>query len=68
MKVNIDNAATNLSELVKLANDGDEIILTESGQPMARIIPYQLKVKAGKSEEKNSDDVNKYITEMFFKS
>jgi antitoxin (DNA-binding transcriptional repressor) of toxin-antitoxin stability system len=37
----IEQAATKLSEIVKMLAPGDEIVLTEDGQPVAKIVPSQ---------------------------
>ena len=38
--VNMHEAKTNLSKLVKRAAAGEEIILAKAGEPVARIVPY----------------------------
>ena len=40
-KVNIHQAKTQFSRLVELAASGEEIIIAKSGQPVARLVPYQ---------------------------
>jgi prevent-host-death family protein len=42
-KVNIHQAKTQFSRLVELAARGEEIIIARSGQPVARLVPYQTK-------------------------
>jgi prevent-host-death family protein len=42
-KVNIHQAKTQFSRLVDLAASGEEIIIAKSGQPVARLVPYQPK-------------------------
>ena len=42
-KVNIHQAKTQFSRLVELAARGEEIIIAKSGQPVARLVPYQAK-------------------------
>jgi antitoxin (DNA-binding transcriptional repressor) of toxin-antitoxin stability system len=37
--VNIQDAETNLMELIKLALQGDEIIITEADKPLVRLTP-----------------------------
>lgn len=44
--VNIHQAKTNLSKLVSLALQGEEVILCKAGQPMARLSPYIPESKA----------------------
>ena len=41
--VNIHQAKTQLSRLVDLAADGEEVIITKSGKPIARLVPYVTK-------------------------
>ena len=38
--VNMHEAKTNLSKLVKRAAAGEEIIVARAGEPVAKIIPY----------------------------
>lgn len=38
-KVNIYDAKTRLSQLVALAEAGEEIIIARSGRPVARLVP-----------------------------
>ena len=38
--VNMHEAKTNLSKLVKRAAAGEEIILAKAGEPVAKIVPY----------------------------
>lgn len=42
-KVNIHQAKTQFSRLVDLAADGEEVIITERGKPIARLVPYVTK-------------------------
>jgi prevent-host-death family protein len=42
-KVNIHQAKTQFSRLIELAASGEEIIIAKSGQPVARLVPYQTK-------------------------
>lgn len=37
--VNIDEAKNQLQDLLALALDGDEVIITEGGKPLARLVP-----------------------------
>ncbi|HEY0546858.1 MAG TPA: type II toxin-antitoxin system prevent-host-death family antitoxin [Pyrinomonadaceae bacterium] len=46
--VNIDEAKNQLQDLLALALDGNEVIITEGGKPLARLVPVtnvQLKKK-----------------------
>jgi prevent-host-death family protein len=38
--VDIRQARTQLSRLIERATDGEEIIITKSGKPVARLVPY----------------------------
>ncbi len=40
MKVNIHEAKTNLSQLLKKVNEGQEIIIARAGTPVARLVAY----------------------------
>ena len=42
-KVNIHQAKTQFSRLVKLAASGEEIIIAKSGKPVARLVAYAIK-------------------------
>lgn len=39
--VNIHEAKTHLSHLLKQVGEGEEIILAKSGKPIARLVPYE---------------------------
>jgi antitoxin (DNA-binding transcriptional repressor) of toxin-antitoxin stability system len=41
MNVEINQSTPPLAELLKLVANGEEIVLEESGQPVARLIPAQ---------------------------
>jgi antitoxin (DNA-binding transcriptional repressor) of toxin-antitoxin stability system len=38
---------TQLSDLVQAAENGDEVVLTRQGEPVARLVPLRRKRKAG---------------------
>jgi len=40
MLVNIHEAKTNLSKLLKKVKEGQEIIIAKAGNPVARLVPY----------------------------
>lgn len=40
-RVNIQEAKTHLSRYVDAVSEGDEIIISKHGKPMARLIPYK---------------------------
>ena len=37
---NIHEARTNLSKLIKLAMNGEEVIISNAGRPVARLVPF----------------------------
>lgn len=41
MRVSVTDAKAQLTELVKRAEDGEEVVLTRHGQPVATIMPVQ---------------------------
>ncbi len=40
-KVNIHEARTNLTELLRRVTAGEEIVISRSGKPVARLVPIQ---------------------------
>jgi prevent-host-death family protein len=42
--VDVEQAQARLKELVDQANRGEEVVLTEAGKPVAKIIPIQRQV------------------------
>jgi prevent-host-death family protein len=46
--VNIHEAKTHLSKLLKRVEGGEEIVIASAGKPVARVIPY---VEAGAKRE-----------------
>lgn len=40
-RVTVSRAQAELLELVRRASEGEEIVLEESGQPLARIVPFE---------------------------
>ena len=49
--VNIDEAGSRINELVKLAHQGQEVVITDEGRPTARIVsvpPNNGKLEFGK--------------------
>jgi prevent-host-death family protein len=38
--VNIHEAKTHLSRLLKQVEDGNEVLIARGGQPVARLVPY----------------------------
>jgi prevent-host-death family protein len=45
MQVNIHEAKTNLSRLLALVNEGEEVIIAKSGKPIARLSKYSATAK-----------------------
>ncbi len=39
MQISVSHAKAHLTELVRLAEDGEKIVLTRHGQPVARLAP-----------------------------
>ena len=51
MKVDMHEAKSQLSKLGKLAWEGEEIIITEAGEPYLRLVPYRARLKTNESRE-----------------
>jgi prevent-host-death family protein len=43
--VNIHQAKTTLSQLLESVREGEEVIISKAGKPLARLIPYQIEKK-----------------------
>jgi prevent-host-death family protein len=43
IKVNISEAKNRLSELIRRALAGEEVIICKRGKPLVRLVPYHLK-------------------------
>lgn len=41
MLINVHEAKTKLSQLLKRVMNGEEIIIARAGTPLARLVPYQ---------------------------
>lgn len=39
--VNMHEAKTHLSRLVKRAADGEDVVIAKAGRPVARLVPYE---------------------------
>jgi prevent-host-death family protein len=39
-KVNMHEAKSNLSELVRLALEGEDVVVARNGEPMVRLVPF----------------------------
>lgn len=76
VNVNIHEAKTSLSKLLVRVAQGDEIIISKSGKPMAKLIPYKKpkleKRKLGnakglfKTDKSFFDPLPKEILESFY--
>ena len=44
MQISVTDAKAKLTELVRRAEAGDEIVLTRHGQPTARLVPIRERV------------------------
>ncbi len=40
-QVNIYDAKTNLSKLIEMVNNGEEVVIAKAGKPVASIVNYQ---------------------------
>ena len=47
MQVNVLEAKTQLSKLVKAALDGEEVIIARNGEPMVKLVPMKKPRKLG---------------------
>lgn len=61
--VNIYEAKTNFSRLLAQVDKGEEVIISKAGKPIARLIPFEEKLKrrfagSGKGRVKVSDNFN----------
>ncbi len=43
MEFNVDQAKTQLSKLLDLAQEGEEVVITRNGRPVAELIPARKK-------------------------
>jgi len=58
--VNIHDAKTNFSRLVKRAHEGEEIIVAKAGRPYAKLVPLE------ERKERTPGLVAGRVTEAFF--
>ena len=49
MQVNILEAKNRLSQLIKAAQAGEEVVIANRGQPVARLVPTQTEPAAGEA-------------------
>ncbi len=59
--VNVHEAKTQLSRLLKRAHDGEEIILSRAGRPYARLVPLE-----GTPQKRQPGRVQGRVEESFF--
>ena len=45
MEVNIHEAKTHLSRLLACAIEGEEVVISKAGKPLARLVPFQKPLK-----------------------
>ena len=60
--VNIHEAKTTLSKLIKRVESGDEIIIARGGRPVARLLPY---APQGRRRTLGADRQTVHIDEHF---
>jgi prevent-host-death family protein len=71
--VNIHEAKTNFSRLLVQVNEGEEVIISKAGKPVARLIPFEEKPKrrlagSGKGKVKVSDNFDAPLPELILNS
>lgn len=72
--VNIHEAKTNLSKLIEKTSKGEEVIIARAGKPVAKLSPYQEKLKPRKLGllkgkiiiPDNFDDEDEEINKLFY--
>lgn len=57
MNVPVSEAKGQLTELVRRAESGEEVVLTRHGQPVARLVSVGRKAKTAKDKRKVLDEV-----------
>ena len=65
-QLDIAKAKSNLSKLLNLAIEGEEIIITQDNQPVAKISPIKRPLKRGSAKGKvwMSDDFDELIEDF----
>ena len=48
MQVSINKAKASLSKLVDLAANGEEVIITQAGEPVAKLVQYEKRCNHGR--------------------
>lgn len=60
MRISVTEAAENFSELAKLAERGEEVILTQDGRPSLQLVPIAEKKPLSREEkQKVFDEIRK---------
>jgi len=72
---NIHDAKTNLSQIIKRVEHGEEIVISRAGKPVAKVVPLarrldrtgrgSLRGKLVAAEDWDSDEVNEAIAREF---
>lgn len=62
VQVNIYDAKTKFSKLIKKAIAGEEIIIARSGKPVAKLVPFQ---KPGRDREPGSAEGKIFVSQDF---
>jgi len=74
MQMNMHEAKSQLSKLVELAAQGEDIILAKAGKPVARLVPYenrpkrqfgQYKGQFKIAEDFDSEETKQTIADLF---
>ena len=77
-RFNVHEAKTNLSRILELVEDGEEIVICRAGKPVAKVIPFpqpkrrssfgSLKGKIEYAPDWDSDETNAAIAATFYES
>jgi prevent-host-death family protein len=57
MRVGVHEAKTRLSELLRLVDGGQEIVIARGGEPVARIVPFRARKKRQLGVDRGMFDV-----------
>ena len=60
-QVNMLEAKTRLSELVKAAQAGEEVIIANRGEPVVRLVPVRKRGKAKARQQGNAKDIIQWL-------
>lgn len=72
--INIHQAKTQLSKLIKKTSNGEEVIIAKAGKPVAKLTPYKEKLKPRKLDllkgkiyiPADFDDEDQEINKLFY--